>query len=400
MTKLAIMAIAAFGLLFMPFSYRAGNFLAAEGASSTTTQLNDLYQKKTTTAQDIAAKAKAAADKKKQADDLAKKIKEIDGNISQAQAKINSLQDQINQTQKEIEDTQNQIQQKETELVKETNDKHDIIRAIYETGDLNTLELLISSSTLSEFINSNQYFEALENKVTSTIDEINRLKSELESKKTELNKKNSELEQYKIQEEAYNQGLKGQKQEKGIILNDTKSQQRTLEQQVAEAKKYSKQVEAQIASLQASLNQSSGRTVLARDRGTSAVGFSWPADYKYLTAYYGDLTPFQNFHSGIDLANIPGTPIFAAADGTVVTATSMMMNGAYYGYGNYIVIGHNAKYSSLYGHLMSFAVSAGTEVKKGDVIGYMGTTGWSTGPHLHFEVWENGARQNPLNYLP
>ena len=100
------------------------------------------------------------------------------------------------------------------------------------------------------------------------------------------------------------------------------------------------------------------------------------------------------------MVNVPGTPVYAASSGTVISVASMTSNGRYYGYGNYIVVGHNAKYSSLYAHLLGFNVSVGDEVKAGDVIGYSGNTGWSTGPHLHFEVWDYGQRRNPLEYLP
>jgi murein DD-endopeptidase MepM/ murein hydrolase activator NlpD len=140
----------------------------------------------------------------------------------------------------------------------------------------------------------------------------------------------------------------------------------------------------------------------AKDRGTSSVGFQWPTDYKYISTYFGGSTPFQpgGGHGGLDLANASGTPIYAASDGTVTAEKRMMINGSYYAYGQYIVIGHNARWSTLYGHLQSFAVSEGQEVKRGQVIGYMGSTGWSTGPHLHFEIWDYSSRVNPLSYLP
>lgn len=388
-TRLPILAIF-IGLLLLPLAI----------ASSASSNLNDLYSKKSDLSKEISDKTKAANEKKKQAAELASNIQKINNNISEAEAKINDLESQINQTQQEITNTEGQIKEKEAELAKENNNKQETLKEIYQTGELSTIELLISSSTLSAVIDQNQYFELLENKIETTISQISMLKADLENKKGELNKKNDSLKNLKGEQEAYKQGLDGQKREKDIVLKDTKSQQKTLEQQVAEAKKYSSQVQAQIASIQASLNQSSGRVVLARDRGTSSVGFSWPADYKYISAYYGESTPFQAAHSGIDLANIPGTPVLAAADGTVITASSMMLDGRYYGYGNYIVIGHNAKYSSLYGHLMGFNVSVGQEVKKGDVIGYLGNTGWSTGPHLHFEVWDNGSRVNPMGFLP
>ena len=217
-----------------------------------------------------------------------------------------------------------------------------------------------------------------------------------------MDKKKANLASLKGEQQAYKISLDSQKKEKEVVLKDTKVQQSKLEDQVEEAKRLTTQVESQIANIQAEIRRSSqgGGSVAPKDKGTSPVGLSWPANYRYISCYYGSSTPFQSFHTGIDLVNIQGTPIYSSADGTVVTVRDMMTDGRYYGYGKYVVIAHNSKYSTLYAHLMSYTVSPGQEVKRGDVIGYLGNTGWSTGPHLHFEVWENGNRVNPISYLP
>ena len=260
---------------------------------------------------------------------------------------------------------------------------------------------MIGSNTLSDLVDHSQYLESLENRIEATIEEISRLKSELEAEKADLESKKKDLSNLQEQQEAYKYGLDSQKNQKNKLMADAKSQKRTLDQQIEEAKKLNTQVEAQINAL-AAASRGSGRTVIARDRGTSAVGFMWPMDYKYISQGFGVPWNFNPnvAHTGLDLVNVSGTPIYAAADGTITTVADMVYDGHYYGYGKYIVIGHNARYSSLYGHLIGFAVSVGNEVKKGDIIGYEGSTGWSTGPHLHFEIWENWVRNNPLNYLP
>ena len=101
----------------------------------------------------------------------------------------------------------------------------------------------------------------------------------------------------------------------------------------------------------------------------------------------------RQFHYGVDLAIGAGTPIYAAKSGTVVQSTMASVNG------NYVTIQHSDGTSTLYAHMSSRAVSAGDYVAQGSVIGYVGTTGLSTGPHLHFEIYVNGSTVNPMEYV-
>ena len=122
----------------------------------------------------------------------------------------------------------------------------------------------------------------------------------------------------------------------------------------------------------------------------SAAGMIWPVN-GILTSGFG--YRWGRMHEGIDIAVAEGTPIFAAASGTVILAA---YSG---GYGNYTCIDHGGGLSTCYGHQSGFAVSSGSSVSQGQVIGYSGNTGSSTGPHLHFEVRINGAATDPLGYL-
>ena len=120
--------------------------------------------------------------------------------------------------------------------------------------------------------------------------------------------------------------------------------------------------------------------------------------YSISSEYGLRLSPFTGFvenHQGLDIPAISGTPVTATADGTVVVV------GQSGGYGNFVIIRHDGKYSTVYGHLNNFANMAqvGTKVKRYDIIGYVGSTGRSTGNHLHYEVRENGQRVNPLDYI-
>ena len=123
--------------------------------------------------------------------------------------------------------------------------------------------------------------------------------------------------------------------------------------------------------------------------------FQWPLPQSYtITSWFGYREdPFTGeiaYHSGTDIAAPEGTPILAAADGTVTIANAIDSWGG--GYGYHIKVNHNDTFDTLYAHCSSICVTVGQEVKQGEVIGYVGTTGNSTGNHLHFEVWQNGER--------
>jgi len=355
--------------------------------------------------QDNRTKVKEA---KAEITDISSQITELDSYISLSESKISELAIKVEDNKNQIKQTEENIVSKKRDLDNEMGNQAETLRTIYEAYKYsNPIRMIIGTSTLSQLINYNAYLEALENKIDATIAEINKIKTELENNKKTLEEKKKELEGLQEQEAAYKRGVEDQRYTKDKLLENKESEKASLEDQIEEAKAMQAEVEAKISSLMAASSKSgSGQTVYARDRGTSAVGFMWPADYQYISAYYGEVTPFQSFHSGIDLANISGTPIYATADGDVSTVASMQTDGHYYGYGNYLIIGHNARFASLYGHLTSFAVSQGDHVTKGQIIGYMGNTGWSTGPHLHFEIWEssdggnNYARVNPISYLP
>lgn len=147
----------------------------------------------------------------------------------------------------------------------------------------------------------------------------------------------------------------------------------------------------------------SGGQIITPDTGWEGTGiFQWPLPQDYtITSYFGyrkDLfTGEIRYHNGTDVGAPGGTPILAAADGTVTIANGIDSWGG--GYGYHIKIRHNDTFETLYAHCSSICVTAGQEVKQGEVIGYVGTTGNSTGNHLHFEVWQDGARTDALGFF-
>lgn len=366
-------------------------------------RLNELSTQQGRLRQQILAKQKEAQATKKEVQRLEGEVGRLGRDITVTEQRIAGTERQIVDTELAIETKRSEIQVTEETLATQKRYQNEAIRVLYETGDTDPLKLLLSSASLTDVFAQSEYLTSLEERVQFIIDQVTDTKHSLEQRKQELEAKQQELDRLKAQQEAYKVGLAVQQQQKQGLKADARARQASLEEQVTEAKQLVEKVEAEMASLRSLLTRRSGPGVIqARDRGTSAIGFQWPTDYTYVSTYFGGSTPFQpnGGHGGIDLVNIAGTPVYAAADGTVTAVTEMTYNGRYYAYGRYVVIGHNARFSSLSAHLQTFAVAPGDDVKRGDIIGYMGSTGWSTGPHLHFEIWEYDRRTNPLGLLP
>ncbi|PIP21825.1 MAG: hypothetical protein COX39_00820 [Candidatus Nealsonbacteria bacterium CG23_combo_of_CG06-09_8_20_14_all_40_13] len=377
-----------FWLLLVFFTF--GPFLTNTAQAST---LSDLQKQRQQLQSQIEQNQKAAQQKQQEADNLNKIINQLSGNIDQTQTKITQTQVQINQTQKDIESTASDIRQKEGELKVQNDNLNMTLVDMYEIANRSTLDLVLGSENISSVISYTDYLDTLEMKVENDIAKIEKIKSDLEGQKKQLEDRSAQLQALQKNQRNYEKTLQGQKSQKTTALNTAGAVMADLQAKIDEAKKYGAQLDSQIANIIASQR----KAVNVRDKGTSTVGLSWPCDYIYISQYFGEPWNFNPStpHTGIDLVNAMGTPIYASAGGTVYIGSQGSM-----GYGNYIIIYHNARFATLYGHLSSMTALTSQEVSSSQLIGYMGSTGWSTGPHLHFEVWEYGNRVNPLNYLP
>ena len=193
-----------------------------------------------------------------------------------------------------------------------------------------------------------------------------------------------------------------------VLKADADAQMAVLKEKQEESQRLVDSIKADIASFEKALKAQEAAEAAAREEirrltqgssGTYSGGtFAWPSVSTYITSPYGTrvhpVTGKVKTHTGIDIGAGMGTNIFAAADGTVLI--SGWNTG---GYGNYVVIDHGGGLTTLYAHCSSLLVSAGQKVTRGQVIAKCGSTGMSTGPHLHFEVLKNGAHTDPYAYL-
>ncbi len=340
-------------------------------------------------------------------------LKEQD--ISAKQADIAALDLQIAAKEKEIDETDAKIKALNEDNEENLDRFGKTLRALYMTENSDIFSVLAESSDIYDLLvrtkimvnvtaQNNQLMEELK----ASIENTEKLKkqqendaAQLESYKVKLNSDMTELQSAKddlLNKQAEAKKLNTEYQQKyneysGKIDNFEAKQKQLMEEKQlnkAEIEDYEKQIQREIQQAQQSSSQ-------VYQQGE----WMWPVDTQFhmITTYFGYDDWRQGHHSGIDIGNagINGTNIYASKAGTVITAKDTYIDG--YSYGKYVVIDHGDGYSTLYGHCSAIYVTVGQVVNKGDVVAAVGSTGWSTGPHLHFEVRVNGIAQDPFNYV-
>ena len=273
------------------------------------------------------------------------------------------------------------------------------VRAMEENGSMSYVAFALQATSFTDLIsridNISDIMEsdkALEEKYIEARETVETVKAEYEETQEAQIEKRGELEEQRSE-------LEAQIAEAEALVADLESDIAEYTEQYAANEAAEQELQNQIDQMTAEFNRQQDELDQQGQQVTTGTGsFINPlSGSHYITSAFGwrihPIFQTEKYHSGIDIAADSGTPIYATDDGTVQTAVYSSS------YGNYVVINHGNGYTTLYAHMSSMAVSAGQTVSQGDVIGYVGSTGWSTGPHLHYEVTLNGTRQNPENYV-
>lgn len=320
------------------------------------------------------------------ADQMTKQIQQLTQQIYAAEIDLEKKRTAYIQAQRNVTIIEQEVEEKQEELDGRQEALRKRVRTIYEEGQMSYLEVLLQSSSISDFLSRIEYMACLVENDQKILTDIRIEKDQLDEKKELLIAKKDEAEKLKQQAEAAKVHLDSSKSQKEVALLENKKYQEELLIQIEKLEKDSKELEAKIRELQ----KNSGGII-------GSVGV-WPTPgYSYITSSFGyrthPITRKYSLHSGIDIAAPMKARIVASGAGNVI------FSGWYGAYGNAVIIDHGNKVSTLYGHMSSIAVGEGKAVVGGQTIGYIGTTGWSTGPHLHFEVRNNGVPSNPLQYF-
>ena len=348
-------------------------------------------------------------------DSLKNSISSVQKDINSIKAEKNNIQSYINQLDKkmtnlaneiadfevkiedkiaDIEDTKLELEAAKVACDKQYDSMKKRIQFIYENPSQSIIEMLCSSQNVAEFINRADYVASMSEydrdmmkRLTETKEEITLKEETLEAELEELEMMQTELEKQKKTVNANINAKKGELAVKNSDLGNANADQAAYKKQLEEQERLLNEIEEQIA-----------RAANPDAYKGSVTGFVWPCPgYTRISSYFGPrpqpTAGASTNHKGVDLAAPYGTAILASAAGVVTTSTYSKSAG------NYIVIAHGNGMSTVYMHCSALLVSVGETVEQGEKIAKVGSTGYSTGNHLHFGVIKNGTYVNPLNYI-
>lgn len=299
--------------------------------------------------------------------------------------------EQIDQKNVEIMNQEQVIAEKQADIDQRWGDFKERMQAMQVMHDSGAVAMITSAQSLYDLLTFSTTLQQISQKDTEVLEEMNAQKAELEAEKQELEQAKADLESAKAALDEKSSQLSANIQAQDATISKLDADAKVQEQVVAEKQKLADEAEAAYEQWVRE-NASSGS-------GQCAEGFIWPLPSAgRVTTEFGGTQNVNGIistgHKGIDIAIAGGTPIYAAHNGTVVATTG------HSSYGNVVMIDNGDGISTLYAHMQTAAiVSVGQTVTQGQVIGYVGSTGNSSGNHLHFEVRVNGVRQNPRNYI-
>lgn len=378
------------------------------------TSVSDLQQKLEQIQQQMEQHKADLADAKKEAEaaaaleaDLRKQVSIIQSQIAVLKSEIAAVQNDIGEKEQEIEAKTAEIALQEENIAVQWEDFKTHMAAMQELREGGTVAMLSAVTDLYQLLTFSEVMQDISVRDTEILNEMRDAKAALEAARQELEDEKAVLVSQKNKLDASN----AQMQQKQSELQSSLAAAQLSAEEAAAAKQAAQEaldsdemnyeaVQAEIQKIIAAAAQS--------QTSMSFTGFICPLKtYSRISSEYGyrvnPVTGVYKLHGGIDFAAAGGTPIYAAASGYVSVA-----GWSTGGYGNYVIIYHGsmndgADYSTLYGHMRSIVAKQGTYVSQGELIGYVGTTGNSTGNHLHLEVWQgrsNASRVNPRQYVP
>ena len=339
---------------------------------------------------------------------VSEQLRQIEEQLRQATAELGTIKEQrvsvendITLNERQLAEAQKRLEGRETVFYKR-------VRDIYINGRLSYIDVVIGSKDFSDFANRLEVLKRIIDSDIALINEIKKERAEIEAHKQKLETDRAKLVELEKAALAKQAEIEQKKAERNVVLQKAQNDRATAMQAIEELNASSAQVSAMLkerqaaraaaaAAAAAAAQTSAGQGQGASDNWVQGTGqLGWPVSGEITSPYGYRVHPIWGttiYHSGIDIGVDEGTPVHAADGGVVV------WSGWMGGYGYAVVIDHGNGLSTLYGHNSELAVDEGQSVAKGQVISYAGSTGNSTGPHVHFEVRVNGDPVDPMGYL-
>jgi len=366
------LAVAVSGaFLFTPFTF-------ADNADELKSDLKDVNK-------EIDSTNKALKEGKAKSSALSTEIKNLEKKIYNTESNINSLTKEINTLKVDIQESYDRLGEKEDEVNVQSDELLARLRTMYKNGDIGMLSVLLGSKDISTFLTNMSMIEKVYEADAKLLSELQGQYDDIDAEKTQLVALKNQL---LIKQDE----LEGMKDD----LESDKSSVQTKKKSVDED---NKELAAQIDALNEEANALTAK-ILALQSSDDYIGgtMKWPsAASTYISSPFGNrlhpILKVYKLHTGIDIAASSGTNILAANSGTVITS------GWNNSYGYMVMIDHGGGIVTLYAHSSKLLVAKGDVVARGQTIALVGSTGNSTGPHIHFEVRVNGEYKNPLNYV-
>lgn len=370
----------------------SANFLSA-GAASYREKINELESKQAKVKEQINSLKSDIGDQEKLKDALQDEIDTV-------QAQIDVYNGQLTEVENRLSEIEAQKEQKQNDLENTKQTFMTRLRAMYVSGDNSMLNVLLSANDFGDFLYRDQLLSSVTDHDNAIMEQLKADIKAVEELETQANEEKQEIQSIKSEVDAKRAELGDRMKEMNAVISELEGQKSGLEDQLDEYAAAIDEFEAKIqaeAAAAAKNNNSSASQSPSYSGGAkpNAGGWVWPCPgFYYISSYVGPR--WGRTHNGLDIAggSIYGKPIVAARAGTVIDAG---WNSG--GYGNYVMINHGDGFITIYGHMSSVAAYNGQSVSAGQVIGYVGNSGRSTGPHLHFEVRLNGSVEDPLDYV-
>lgn len=333
---------------------------------------------------------------------VSEQLRQIEGQLRQATTELNAITEQRVAVENDITLNERQLAEAQKRLEGREAVFYKRVRDIYINGRLSYLDVVIGSKDFSDFANRLEVLKRIIDSDINLISEIKKERAQIEAHKKKLEEDRAKLVELEKAALAKQAEIEQKKAERNVVLQKAQNDRAVAMQAIEELNASSAQISAMLKERQAARAAAAAAAAQAAGQGSSYTWvqgtgqLGWPVSGEITSPYGYRVHPIWGttiYHSGIDIGVDEGTPVHAADSGVIV------WSGWMGGYGYAVVIDHGNGLSTLYGHNSELAVDEGQSVSKGQVVAYAGSTGNSTGPHVHFEVRENGDPVDPMGYL-
>ena len=326
--------------------------------------------------------------KKKEESKALLELRQLNSVLSSTEKQLKTTEKKLTTTEKELSQLEKELKQVETDLSVNTELLQERLRAMYVEGDVHILEVLLDSASITDFLTRWDLFSLVAENDSQLIDGIKQnLAKHQEQKKIAESKKIS-LGSLKEDQDVKKHEIAIASSRQRVVLQQVQSEKASVEKALDDLEEENNKIAAEIRKL------TDGDDTAYMGSGVMA----WPAPgYSRITSPYGwrrhPILKTNRLHTGMDIGAPMSSRVIAADNGKVIES------GWRGGYGRVVMINHGGNTVTLYAHLSASLVNVGDVVKKGEQIAKVGSTGWSTGPHLHFEVRKNGDTVNPASHV-